>query len=425
MTDLSICIISRNEEQNIQKCLRALAPMQCEIIVTDTGSSDNTLKIAAKYTRQIYQFPWCDDFSAARNFTASRAASDWILAVDCDEYMIEADLLMLHTLISEHPLEIGMINRISPYPRNNTQQTLHEYVARLYNRNLFAYKGKIHETVEPLPVSGVPTSGNGPKYFEIPLTFFHAGYQTEDIRRQKAERDLKMLQETLRLEGPSSYTYYQLGKCYVVMNDPALAAHYFDLGLNMDVNPALTYVQEMVESYGYCLLDLRQYAKALQFENLYGTFAVRADFVFLMGLIYMNNARFPEAIAQFEKATKMSAYSIEGVNSYSAWYNIGVIYECLGKHDLAMQYYGKCGSYQPAVERIAAISCCAIYSCCKSLPAAQISLIISADTDCRIHLYLPVHIFVQGPHLHPPAMLPPEPAAILETDFRDKQHIPA
>ena len=70
----------------------------------------------------------------------------------------------------------------------------------------------------------------------------------------------------------------------------------------------------------------------------------------------MNNARFPEAIAQFEKATKMSAYSIEGVNSYSAWYNIGVIYECLGKHDLAMQYYGKCGSYQPAVERIAAIS---------------------------------------------------------------------
>ena len=356
MTDLSICIISRNEEQNIQKCLRALAPMQCEIIVTDTGSSDNTLKTAAKYTRQIYQFPWCDDFSAARNFTASRASSDWILAVDCDEYMIEADLLMLRTLINEHPLEIGMINRISPYPRHNTQQTLHEYVARLYNRNLYAYKGKIHETVEPLPLSGVPTSGNGPKYFEIPLTFFHAGYQTEDIRRQKAERDLKMLQETLRLEGSSSYTYYQLGKCYVVMNDPALAAHYFDLGLNMDVNPALTYVQEMVESYGYCLLDLKQYQKALQFENLYGTFAVRADFVFLMGLNYMNNARFPEAIAQFEKATKMSEYSIEGVNSYSAWYNIGVIYECLGKHDLALQYYGKCGSFQPAVERIAAIS---------------------------------------------------------------------
>ena len=61
MTDLSICIISRNEEQNIQKCLRALAPMQCEIIVTDTGSSDNTLKTAAKYTRQIScQIAGCD-----------------------------------------------------------------------------------------------------------------------------------------------------------------------------------------------------------------------------------------------------------------------------------------------------------------------------------------------------------------------------
>ena len=353
--DLSVCIISRNEEKNIQKCLRALTPMQCEIIVTDTGSTDHTLQIAEKYTRQIYQFPWCDDFSAARNFAAGRASGDWILAVDCDEYLVQADLLSLVRIMEEHPMEIGMISRISPYPRQGTQQTLHEYVARLYNRNLYAYKGKIHETVEPVENSQVPLSGDGLKYFEIPLTFYHDGYQTENVRRQKAERDLKMLQETLRQEGPSSYTYYQLGKCYVVMNDPALAAHYFDLGLAMDVNPALTYVQEMIESYGYCLLDLKQYNKALQLENVYDTFCGRADFIFLMGLIYMNNARFPEAIAQFEKATKMSNCSVEGVNSYSAWYNIGVIYECLGKHDLALQYYRKCGSFQPALSRIAAI----------------------------------------------------------------------
>jgi tetratricopeptide (TPR) repeat protein len=124
------------------------------------------------------------------------------------------------------------------------------------------------------------------------------------------------------------------------------------LGLEFDLNPEQEYVRTMVEAYGYSLLKLKRFEEALQFENIYEAFATRADFPFLMGLIYMNNAKFPQAIAEFEKAATMTEFAVEGVNSYSAFYNIGVIYECLGNQNKAREYYKKCGDYAPALARL-------------------------------------------------------------------------
>lgn len=358
MSALSICLIVKNEEKNIAKCLRSLSPLQSEVVVVDTGSEDRTLEIARSFTDQVFSFPWNDDFSAARNYAAAHASNNLILAVDCDEFLIEANIPDLFSAAAAHPEGIGMIERISPFPQNEQQQTMRERIGRLYDRRLFRYSGTIHESVTSVNAERDP-SGYGEDtlpYFEIPLTFFHGGYEEPDLRLRKAERDLRMLQADLAKNGPNPYNCFQIGKCYVVMNNHAMAANYFDQGLSMDVNPSLVYVQEMVESYGYCLLELRQYQKALQLANVYDEFAKRADFCFLMGLIYMNNALFPEAIGEFEKATTMKTYSIEGVNSYSAWYNIGVIHEVLGNTKEAVSYYRKCGAYAPALDRLQALS---------------------------------------------------------------------
>jgi tetratricopeptide (TPR) repeat protein len=75
-----------------------------------------------------------------------------------------------------------------------------------------------------------------------------------------------------------------------------------------------------------------------------------------MGLIYMNNTRYDAAIEQFQKAMTIQNYSIEGVNTYAPMYNIGLIYESLGKRDEALGYYRQCGAYGPALKRIAALS---------------------------------------------------------------------
>ena len=69
MIPISVCVIAKNEEKNIEKCLAPLVPYNFEIILVDTGSTDRTKEIARKYTDQIYDFEWVNDFSAARNFS--------------------------------------------------------------------------------------------------------------------------------------------------------------------------------------------------------------------------------------------------------------------------------------------------------------------------------------------------------------------
>ncbi len=90
--NLSICIITKNEEQNIDRCLKALAPYGLETIVVDTGSTDRTKQIAARYTDRLYDFPWCDDFSAAKNFAIEKASHSYVLVLDSDEFAEQLDL---------------------------------------------------------------------------------------------------------------------------------------------------------------------------------------------------------------------------------------------------------------------------------------------------------------------------------------------
>lgn len=130
-----------------------------------------------------------------------------------------------------------------------------------------------------------------------------------------------------------------------------MACDYFKEALSYDIDVKLEYVIDMVETYGYALLNSGKAEEALGFENIYDEFCDNADFQFLMGLIYMNNAHFEAAINEFLKAVEYKTCRCVGVNSYLAYYNIGVIYECLGYKEQAIEFYNKCGQYELAVNR--------------------------------------------------------------------------
>ena len=82
---ISLCMIVRNEEAVLGRCLDSVADLVDEIILVDTGSTDNTKAVAAEYAAKIYDFPWCDDFSAARNYAVSQAVGDYWLWLDADD----------------------------------------------------------------------------------------------------------------------------------------------------------------------------------------------------------------------------------------------------------------------------------------------------------------------------------------------------
>ena len=350
MLPISVCMIAKNEEQYIEECLRRLAVYDWEIVVVDTGSTDCTVEIAHRYTQNVYHFDWVNDFSAARNYSISKASHDYILVVDCDEYLEKdenTDLIINNLIEKITPQQVGMLTLLSPIidSAEGSSSIIQDHIARFFHKKYTHYQGSIHEQLAALNNSAL-------HFVFIPLTFYHAGYRTFDIKREKTARNIPMLEAELNAHGPDPYLLFQLGQSYFGLTDYERALPYFEKALSMDVNEHEEYVQTLVESYGYCLLNLKQYEKALELEGIYSLFSKRADFVFLMGLIYMNNALFPEAISAFLEATSISSYTVDGVNSYKAYYNVGVIYECMGNTKEASQYYKKCGDYAPALERL-------------------------------------------------------------------------
>ncbi|MBQ7920631.1 MAG: glycosyltransferase [Lachnospiraceae bacterium] len=348
MLPISVCMIAKNEEKYIEECLRRLSLYNWEIIVVDTGSTDQTVEIAKSYTPNVYHFDWVNDFSAARNYSISMAKNDYILIVDCDEYLEsnEKTSELLSGLTEQiMPTEIGMIDIYSVSEESTDTSFVHDQVARFFNKNFVHYQGTVHEQL-------VGINNASLKFIQLPLSFQHMGYRSMDVKKQKAIRNIALLKAELIKESTNPYILFQLGQSYFGLNDYMQALPYFEKALELDVNEQEDYVQTLIESYGYCLLYLQQYSRALELEGIYSIFSKHADFVFLMGLIYMNNALFDRAIEEFLKATTIPSFSVDGVNSYKAFYNIGVIYECMGNKKQAVDYYKKCGDYTPALERL-------------------------------------------------------------------------
>lgn len=349
MIPISVCIIAKNEERNVEECLKCLGSYGLEIIFTDTGSTDRTVALAARYTDKIYHFDWCNDFSAARNFTISKASNDWILSLDCDEYLQSFDADALQRQLLQFPQAAGRVLLRNRFMQGGVQAVENVRVSRLADRRFFRFYGAVHEQLES--VSGGSQSG-----FDAPIEVLHTGYDLSEAEMQKkAQRNISLLEKELLSNAEDPYLYYQLGQSYRRLKQYEKALTYFNAGLALEVNPELDYVQSMVESYGYTLLDLNLRKEALQLVNIYDVFCRRADFPFLMGFVYMNNGLFAQAITEFQKAAQMKNYSIDGVNSYKAWYNIGVICECTGDLKKAKQYYLQCGDYAPAKARLAAL----------------------------------------------------------------------
>lgn len=89
MITISLCMIVKNEEKLLARCLDSVADFMDEIIIVDTGSTDRTKEVAARYTDRIYDFVWVNDFAAARNFAFSRASMEYIYSADADEVLDE------------------------------------------------------------------------------------------------------------------------------------------------------------------------------------------------------------------------------------------------------------------------------------------------------------------------------------------------
>lgn len=339
----------KNEAKNIDACLNAIKDYGFEIVIVDTGSSDDSVSIAQKYTDSIYSFEWVNDFSAARNFSLSKATNDWILVLDCDEIVTQLDIDRLLELTKLPEQCLCTISRRNHFESNGTDSVYTDTVHRFFNRNATHYEGSIHE--QPYPIRSYPIPPCGIEH-STGIICEHSGYSgTEDEYKEKCSRNEILLLEELKNDPNNPYTYFQLGQCYNRFDDEK-ALFYYSKGLEFDVNPDLEYVQMMVIAYGYALIHLERFEEALGLLSIYDEFATSSDFICMIGIAYMRSGQYIKALGEFLKAINHPVAHNEGSNSYIPLYNMGIINEMLGEKEAAILYYQKCGSFKPAVDRL-------------------------------------------------------------------------
>lgn len=149
MFTISVCMIVKNEELVLGRILKCVEKFANEIIIVDTGSNDNTIKIAKRYTNKIFNFKWCNDFSKARNFAFSKATKDYIMWLDADDIITQKNINKINRLKnSEIHADVFMFKYVMGF--ENNIPTFEFYRERLLKRsNNYLWQGFVHECITP------------------------------------------------------------------------------------------------------------------------------------------------------------------------------------------------------------------------------------------------------------------------------------
>lgn len=159
MITISLCMIVKDEEDVLARCLESAADAADEIIIVDTGSADATKEIARRYTDKVYDFAWTDDFSAARNFSFSKAEMEYCMWLDADDILLEADRAALLDLkrTLDPAADVVMLRYHAAFDADG-KPTLSYYRERIVrNSPEFRWAGAVHEAITP---SGVVVYGD-------------------------------------------------------------------------------------------------------------------------------------------------------------------------------------------------------------------------------------------------------------------------
>lgn len=224
MSSISLSMIVKNEEKYLRNCLESVKNVVDEIVLVDTGSTDNTIKVAQEFNAKIYYFDWINDFSAARNFALSQSTGDWILYLDADERISKSCINEIKNLTnSKEKLGVRcLVNSISSNKKNSQKM---KYIRLFKNDVNIHFIGKAHEQIEP------SLQQNNYKILDSKIEIIHYGYDvSEEKLKKKAKRNLKLLLLDYS-KNKNSYLAYQIANSYSILEEIGSSVVYFKKAL--------------------------------------------------------------------------------------------------------------------------------------------------------------------------------------------------
>jgi tetratricopeptide (TPR) repeat protein len=213
---LSLCMIVRDEEAMLGRCLEAAAPAVDEIIVVDTGSVDSTIEIAKSFGARVIEREWTGSFSEARNASFDVATSDWIIYLDADEVLISDDVQKLRALTGRTWREAFALVETSFTGGDGSGTGMTTTALRVFrNRPQYRFEGRIHEQISHRLPSYLPERL---EYTDIRVE--HYGYLgVVRDSKEKTRRNIELLEAQIAEGGSGGFLHYNLGSEYAAAGD--------------------------------------------------------------------------------------------------------------------------------------------------------------------------------------------------------------
>ena len=213
---LSLCMIVKDEEEMLPRCLAAVAPAVDEIVVVDTGSSDRTVEIAESFGARVIHFEWTGDFAAARNVSFDAATCDWVMYLDADEVLLSDDAPALRALTGRVWREAFYLVETNFTGDLENRTTITHNALRVFrNRPEYRFEGRIHEQLAHNLPRSVPE-----RIEATQVRVEHYGYLgvVRDAK-DKSKRNLELLERQAAEGDDSPFLHYNLGSEYLAVED--------------------------------------------------------------------------------------------------------------------------------------------------------------------------------------------------------------
>ena len=358
--DLSFCAIVKDEELTLPKCLGSVKDLVDELVILDTGSSDRTPEIAREYGARVYDFPWGNDFAAARNESLKYVKGDWVLVLDADEVLVGEKISQIKEVIKrEHHLLINLVRQ-----EIGASQSPYSLVSRLFrNHPEVKFSRPYHAMVDD---SIAEIIGREPEWQvgELPgVAILHDGYRQGAIAAKNKRERARLAMESYFAQNPKDvYVCSKLGGLYVESGQVAKGIKLLKRGLKSPARDGLL----SYELHYHLGIAYRQqeelakakkhYQKAVELEilpqlklgawnNLGGLLKDEGDLVgaknaflralkidgnfatgfYNLGMTLKAMGVFGEAIACYEQAIKLNP------NYAEAYQNLGVVLLKVGR----------------------------------------------------------------------------------------------
>jgi len=347
MPTLSCCMIVKNEEKFLTQCLKSIKDVVDEIIIVDTGSTDNTVEIAKRFTDKVYFHEWQNSFSEARNYSLKFAKCDWILQIDADEELVQEDIpLLCRTLETVNEKEDINAIFVALYNVLSSGESKH-YFQRIFRRGKAHYEGIVHNQ---LVYEG--------KAVATEIRFRHYGYNlSADDMEKKHERTKQLLIQQIKEDPANGFARMNLVRIY--RNQKLFDKAIEEAQTALETSPLKITPdhRQMIKcDMANCMIQLSRFDEAEKIclevieknpENL--------DIIFTLALIYQMTERYQEAISRYRQflmthrdEIRHTRFNLLIVDTYTssdrAWNNMGICHHKLGQMDEAIN------AYQQAIE---------------------------------------------------------------------------